>query len=88
VTPEAQARLADAFNNLAIVTPLAVLTALSAYQDEISIGNLQRSRSKHDQLLNELVNIMRRDVYPGWRRNKDTVSMQLLSVPPISPGHS
>ncbi|MBT1538363.1 hypothetical protein B7R78_0014950 [Ralstonia solanacearum] len=92
VTPDAQARYADAVNALTLVASPAVLTALYAFQDEISYRNTQRSIERHDQLVNVLLREMRHDVRPPMRGGDDfEPSIRLMSVPPVGApagGHS
>ncbi|MCO5411106.1 hypothetical protein [Ralstonia mojiangensis] len=84
ITPSAQARYADAVNALTLVASPSVLTALYAFQDEISYRNTQRSDERHDQLVNVLLREMRRDVRPPLRESGvSEPSVRLLSVPPM-----
>ena len=75
---EAQARYADAVNSLALVAPRPVLEALYAFLDERSVG------PKKDELLNELMNAVRRDIYPSSRRWHETIADRFVGVPPRS----
>jgi len=87
VTREAHARYADAVNALTLVASPSVLTALYAFQDEISYRNTQRSGERHDHLVNVLLREMRHDVRPPQRRSYGSeLSIRLMSVPPPQDG--
>jgi hypothetical protein len=83
-TSEGHSRYADAVNSMALVAPLKVLSALKAFQKEISYTNNQRSDERHDQLLNVLLRAMREDIQPNRLSSDASFSFRLLAPPPDS----
>lgn len=63
--PAAQARYSDAVNFMTLVAPPRVLRALYDFQDEIRVGNTQKSQSRHDEALAALLKAIRADVHPS-----------------------
>lgn len=79
---EAQKSYSDAANMLSLVASMPVLEALYAFLDENSWRNLNRTRDRHDALLNRLLRAMRDDLDPNGRNQP--VSFRFISVPPAS----
>ena len=79
-TPPAQARFADALNNLILVAPKEVILKLYAFWDEIREKELDKTR--HDELLSDLIRAIRRDIQPGRLGIDDALLFRLMDVPP------
>jgi hypothetical protein len=79
-TPKAQRRYADAVNSMILVAPVAVLTRLQEFQNEISHANQARSDERHDELLSALFRAMRQDVHPS-RLEERSFDFRLLGFP-------
>lgn len=82
ITPEVQARYTDAVNTMGLVASPDVLKALYAFLDETSYRNLARSRNRHDELLNDLMNSMRQDINASARRQGESLTFRLITDPP------
>jgi hypothetical protein len=82
-TPEAHRRYADAVNSMNLVAPGMVLTALQAFQKEISYINNDRSEDRHDRLLEALIRAMRTDIHPKWLNEDPTLSFRLWVCLPM-----
>lgn len=63
-TPEGQARYSDAFNGLVLVAPPRVLRLLYRFHDQQRINNESRSSAAYEELQNELLRELRRDIHP------------------------
>lgn len=85
-TPEAHCRYADAVNSMSLVAPVRVLSALNAFQAEITYINNQRSDERHDELLAALLRAMRADIHPGHLAGDKSFPFRLLSIPPDAQG--
>lgn len=80
---DAHCRYADTVNSLSLVASLAVLSALYAFQDEISWrSQSRRSSERHDALLNEVLAAMRQDLHPS--RRDEPSGFRFFSVPPTA----
>lgn len=79
VTAEDHARYANAVNSISLVAPATVLAKLYAFQDGLASG----SGARADELLNQLLHVIRRDIDPG-RRSRKPISIRFLSAPPPS----
>lgn len=79
-----QARYSDAVNSMALIAPMNVLHALTAFQSEISFRNEHRSDERHDQLLDPLFRAMRADIHPHRTTDPAEYTFKLLGVPPQS----
>lgn len=85
-TAEGIIRFHDAQNTIGLVASSAVMQALNAYQEEISIRNVNRSQVCHDQLLSILVTAMRDDISPGGSNNDRALEFRLIAPPPDETG--
>jgi hypothetical protein len=83
-TSEGHLRYADAVNSMALVASWNVLSALRAFQNEISYINNQRSDERHDQFLNVLLHAMREDIQPNRLSSDASFSFRLMAPPPDS----
>ncbi|MDQ2773209.1 MAG: hypothetical protein M3Y54_22215 [Bacteroidota bacterium] len=79
-TPDNQLKYADAANNIQLVAPEIVLTALYKFQDVIKLSNNAVSIGAHDKALTELLHAMRADVHPNLTR-KHGLQFQLFDIP-------
>jgi hypothetical protein len=61
-TPEGHRGYARATNNLLLLSPQQVLSALHAYRTATAVGNFTDTRETQQQRLNELLLAIRRDV--------------------------
>ena len=61
-TADDQRAFARACNKLNLIAPQAVVKALQAFQQEIKVGNSQRSLERHDFLMSKVFFEMRRDL--------------------------
>jgi hypothetical protein len=82
---EGQARYSDAVNSMALIAPMDVLKALTAFQSEISYMNKTRSQESHDRLLDPLFRAMRADIHPRHAREPAEHTFKLLGIPPSEP---
>jgi len=84
-TPEAHRRYADAFNCMTLAASRSVLSALRAYQAEISYANTSRNREAQDRALNALFRAMRADVHPMLLGGDDEAvpDFMLLNAPEV-----
>jgi hypothetical protein len=80
-TPENQIRYADAANNLQLVAPDRVLSALYNFQDEIRYDNREQTVVSHNKALTGLLRIMREDIRPSLK-NKRELQFRLFAIPP------
>lgn len=80
-TEEGHVRYVDAVNSLALVASPPVLKKLYAYLDYNSSSNVSKSLEQHDELLTNLVNALRQDVYPDASRG-DSRAFRLITLPP------
>jgi len=81
-TPDAHVRYTDAFNTIALVASPAVLAAVRAYQDEVSIKNTARNDLRHDELYSNLVNALRNDLPPRRRHKSMALAFHMITVRP------
>jgi hypothetical protein len=79
VTADLQASYANAVNSISLVAPASVLTRLYAFQERLSSETATRT----EELLNELLQAIRRDIDPS-RHSRKMTSVRFLSVPPPS----
>lgn len=61
-TDEGQRAFSRACNRLNLIAPNAVIVALQAFQDEIKQSNPNPTRTRHDELMSQLIHEMRRDL--------------------------
>jgi hypothetical protein len=81
-TAETHVRYTDAFNTIALVASPAVLDAVRAYQEEISINNTARSNQRHDEIYSDLINALRLDLAPCHLRSIEARSFHMITPPP------
>lgn len=81
-TANAQRRYADAVNSMALIAPITVLSALKAFQREISYKNENRTDAEHDRLLAILIRAIRADVHPDRPYDDSIYEFHLLGLPP------
>ncbi len=79
-TAAAQTRYSDAVNFMTLVAPSAVLQALYDFQDEIRIGNQNKSEARHDETLAQLLREIRADVHPS-RPDDRAIIFRLMDAP-------
>lgn len=80
-TSENQIRYADAVNNLQLVAPETVVSALYRYQDAIRYNNTAASIDSHNAALTDLLKMMRADVHPSLAE-RGSLQFRLFDVPP------
>lgn len=61
-TPDGQRSFAKASNNLLLVAPQMVITALDEFKSEIKISNPNKSLERHDAMLAALLLAIRKDM--------------------------
>lgn len=81
-TSEAQARYAAAINELQLVAPPPVLRTLKSFLAYTSYRNPHKTQERHDELLNELILAMRRDLRPKEKSANSGSGFWLQAVPP------
>lgn len=81
-TLQGQSRYSDAVNSMALIAPMHVLQALTAFQTEISYMNKHRSQERHDKLLDPLIRAIRADIQPHYTSEPEDYTFKLLGVPP------
>ena len=83
-TPEGQMAFAKACNNLNLIAPQSVITALQKFQMEIKISNPIKSAEMHDILMSKLFYEIRRDlgVSPSDDLENFRVGLWSSGVPP------
>ena len=80
VTDEGRLRYAKAVNNLNLVAPQSVLTALQNYSSEISISNIgNTNKEQQDKLLSVLYYEIRKDLKISPKDDCATFSVGILS---------
>jgi len=75
-------RFALAVNTIALVAPQYVIDALMAFHDEVKFSNPHRSPERHDQLLNQLLLAIRKDIGLARKDQSDTFSFHLIGAAP------
>jgi hypothetical protein len=83
VTAEDQVRYANAVNSISLVAPASVLAKLYAFQDGLSNRTAAGTDDRAHELLNDLLQAIRRDIDPS-RRSRKMTSIRFLSAPPPS----
>jgi hypothetical protein len=78
-TPEGQRAFSRACNNLNLMAPQAVIRALQEFQQEIKVGNANRSDERHDRLMSRLFLEMPRDLGVGPDDNEGDFKVGLWS---------
>ena len=73
-----QARYSSAFNTIALTAPLAVIKALSEFQDHTHVSNKNPSRQRHDELLSKLVFEMRRSLELPFQDDLEDFHLRLI----------
>jgi hypothetical protein len=81
-TEEGHIRYVDAVNTLTLVASPPVLKALYAYLDYSTSRNVNKTIERHDEILTNLINTLRRDVYPDAHRGGHSQTFRLITVPP------
>ena len=84
VTDEGKRAFARASNNLNLIAPQRVLSALRDFQDEIRDSNTNKDSERHDKLLSNLYFEIRRDlkIIPADDANTFRVGLWASSVVP------
>ncbi len=79
---KANIRFALATNTIALVAPQYVIDALMAFHNEVKFSNLKRTPEKHDELLNELLLAVRKDIGLAQGDNKRNLNFHLIGSAP------
>jgi hypothetical protein len=66
------------------VAPPEVLGALQRFLAYTSYRNPDKDLERHDELFNELIKVMRRDLWPKARSNNSGRQFWLQAVPPAT----
>jgi hypothetical protein len=75
-------RYADAINELQLVAPANVLSALENFLAHTSYRNPERSQEQHDALFSALIRAIRRDLMPKERASISRHDFWLQALPP------
>jgi hypothetical protein len=79
---EANMRFALAANTIALAAPQYVIDALMAFHDEVKHSNPNKSPEKHDELLKELLLVVRKDIGLAKGDDVSTFNFHLIGSAP------
>jgi hypothetical protein len=81
---DANMRFALAANTIGLAAPQYVINALMAFHDEIKPSNPHKTQKRHDELLNELLLAIRKDIGLAKGDDAGTFNFHLIGAAPQS----